>query len=78
MFCGRDAKNRNRKSQKQIAVASHTYESISIKIVRKQKIANHKPQSQIAYMRVQAKAISYSPRSPKRETIVPFDWGEKK
>ena len=48
IFCGKDAKNRNRKLQPQIAVANRTYESIIIEIVRLQKIANRKSQSQIA------------------------------
>ena len=47
IFCGRDAKNRNRKPEPQIAVVYHTYESISIEIVRLQKIKNRKLQLQI-------------------------------
>ena len=48
IFCGRHAKNRNRKQQPQIAVANRTHESIIIEIERLQKIAKRKSLSQIA------------------------------
>ena len=48
IFCIPSTKYRSRKSRPQIADTNRTHESMSIEIVRLQKIANCKSQSQIA------------------------------